>query len=35
MYQSSHSHKDTPLALSLIADTVLDASFLPEEVDAQ
>ena len=35
MYQSSHSHKGTPLALSLIADTVLNPSFLPEEIAAQ
>lgn len=35
MYQSSHFHAATPLALSLISDTVLNASFLPEEVDAQ
>ncbi|KAF7968119.1 hypothetical protein HWV62_20103 [Athelia sp. TMB] len=35
MYQSSHFHSATPLALSLIADTALNASFLPEEIDAQ
>ncbi|KZT73349.1 hypothetical protein DAEQUDRAFT_703735 [Daedalea quercina L-15889] len=35
MYQSSHFHQATPLALSLIADTALHASFLPEEIDAQ
>ncbi|KAJ7170169.1 mitochondrial processing peptidase [Mycena filopes] len=35
MYQSSHFHKGTPQALSLIADTVLNASFLPEEIEAQ
>jgi processing peptidase subunit alpha len=35
MYQSSHFHKGTPLALSLIADTVLDPAFLPEEIEAQ
>jgi processing peptidase subunit alpha len=35
MYQSSHFHKATPLALSLISDTVQNASFLPEELDAQ
>lgn len=35
MYQSSHFHQATPLALSLIADTTLHASFLPEEIDAQ
>ncbi|KAH9947132.1 Metalloenzyme, LuxS/M16 peptidase-like protein [Amylocystis lapponica] len=35
MYQSSHFHQATPLAMSLIADTVLNASFLPEEIAAQ
>jgi len=35
MYQSSHAHAGTPLALSLISDTILSASFLPKEVDAQ
>lgn len=35
MYQSSHFHQSTPLAVSLIADTVLNASFLPEEIEAQ
>ena len=35
MYQSSHAHKGTPLALSLIADTVLSPSFKQEELDAQ
>lgn len=35
MYQSSHAHKGTPLALSLIADTVLNPSFKQEELDAQ
>ncbi|EIM83585.1 mitochondrial processing peptidase [Stereum hirsutum FP-91666 SS1] len=35
MYQSSHFHQATPLAVSLIADTVLNASLLPEELDAQ
>ncbi|KAF8491990.1 mitochondrial processing peptidase [Russula emetica] len=35
MYQSSHFHKATPLALSLISDTVQNASFLPEELEAQ
>jgi mitochondrial-processing peptidase subunit alpha len=35
MYQSSHFHQSTPLALSLIADTVLNPSFLPEEIEAQ
>ncbi|KXN88857.1 Mitochondrial-processing peptidase subunit alpha [Leucoagaricus sp. SymC.cos] len=35
MYQSSHFHQATPLALSLIADTVLNPSFYPEEIEAQ
>ncbi|KAI1793122.1 Metalloenzyme, LuxS/M16 peptidase-like protein [Ganoderma leucocontextum] len=35
MYQSSHFHNGTPLAMSLIADTVLDAAFLSEEIAAQ
>lgn len=35
MYQSSHFHQATPLAMSLIADTVLNPSFLPEEIEAQ
>ncbi|TBU62598.1 Metalloenzyme, LuxS/M16 peptidase-like protein [Dichomitus squalens] len=35
MYQSSHFHEGTPLAMSLIADTVLDPAFLPEEIAAQ
>ena len=35
MYQSSHFHAATPLAMSLISDTVLNASFHPEEMDAQ
>ena len=35
MYQSSHAHKSTPLALSLIADTVLNPSIEHEELDAQ
>ncbi|CAK5264266.1 unnamed protein product [Mycena citricolor] len=35
MYQSSHFHKGTPEAMSLIADTVLNASFLPEEIELQ
>lgn len=35
MYQSSHFHQATPLALSLISDTVLDPSFHPEEIEAQ
>lgn len=35
MYQSSHAHEGTPLALSLIADTVLNPSFKQEELDVQ
>ncbi|KAH9932027.1 Metalloenzyme, LuxS/M16 peptidase-like protein [Epithele typhae] len=35
MYQSSHFNQGTPLALNLIADTVLNSAFLPEELDAQ
>lgn len=35
MYQSSHFPQGTPLAMSLISDTVLNAQFLPEEIDAQ
>ena len=35
MYQSSHPHKGTPLALSLIADTVLNPAFKPEDLEAQ
>ncbi|KAI0828882.1 LuxS/MPP-like metallohydrolase [Trametes gibbosa] len=35
MYQSSHFHQGTPLALSLIADTVLHPAFLEEELEAQ
>jgi processing peptidase subunit alpha len=35
MYQSSHFHQATPLAMSLISDTVLNASFLQEEIEAQ
>jgi len=35
MYQSSHFHAATPLAMSLIADTALQSSFLPEEIVAQ
>lgn len=35
MYQSSHFHKATPLALSLISETVQNAAFLPEELEAQ
>lgn len=35
MYQSSHFKSGTPLALSLIADTVQHPAFLPEELEAQ
>jgi processing peptidase subunit alpha len=35
MYQSSNSHQATPLALSLISDTVLNPTFLPAELDSQ
>lgn len=35
MYQSSHFHQATPLALSLISDTVLNPSFHSEEIEAQ
>ena len=35
MYQSSHAHKGTPLALSLIADTILNPSFKHDELDVQ
>jgi processing peptidase subunit alpha len=35
VYQSAHFQKATPLAVSLIADTVSDAQFTPEEVEAQ
>ena len=35
MYQSSHAHKGTRTALSLIASTVLNPALLPEELDAQ
>jgi mitochondrial-processing peptidase subunit alpha len=35
MYQSSHFHSATPLSLSLISDTIQNASFLPEEIEAQ
>ena len=34
-YQSTHFQKATPLAVSLIADTVANAQFAPEEVEAQ
>lgn len=35
MYQSSHFHAGTPLAMSLIEDTVRNPAFLPEELAAQ
>ncbi|KAI0059445.1 mitochondrial processing peptidase [Artomyces pyxidatus] len=35
MYQSSHFHQATPLAMSLISDTLQNASFLEEELEAQ
>ncbi len=35
MYQSSHFHQGTPLATELIADTILNPEFLPEELEAQ
>ncbi|KAG7099658.1 hypothetical protein E1B28_001484 [Marasmius oreades] len=35
MYQSSHFSQASPLALDLIADTVLNPSFFPEEIEAQ
>ncbi|KAH8110624.1 mitochondrial processing peptidase [Phellopilus nigrolimitatus] len=35
MYQSSHFQSATPLSLSVIADTVLNPAFLPEEIEAQ
>ncbi|KAI0348272.1 hypothetical protein BDW22DRAFT_1350450 [Trametopsis cervina] len=35
MYQSSHFHSATPLAVSLIADTVREPAFLQEEIEAQ
>lgn len=35
MYQSSHFHSATPLAVSLIADTVRHPAFLQEEIEAQ
>jgi mitochondrial-processing peptidase subunit alpha len=35
MYQSSHFQQATPLALSLISDTVLNPAFLAEELEAQ
>lgn len=35
MYQSSHFHKGTPLAMSLIADTIQNPAFAAEEIAAQ
>lgn len=35
MYQSSHFNKETPVALSIIADTVQNPAFLPEEIEGQ
>jgi len=35
MYQSSHFNSATPLALSVIADTVTNPAFLPEEIESQ
>lgn len=35
MYQSSHFHQATPQAMSLIAETASDPSFLADEIDAQ
>ncbi|TFK19966.1 LuxS/MPP-like metallohydrolase [Coprinopsis marcescibilis] len=35
MYQSSHFHKATPLAVSLIADTIQNPALLPDEIAAQ
>lgn len=35
MYQSSHFNKETPVALSIIADTVINPAFLPEEIEGQ
>lgn len=35
MYQSSHFHKATPLAMSLIADTIQNPTFSAEEIAAQ
>ena len=35
MYQSSHFHRSTPLALSLISDTIQHPNFLPEELEMQ
>ncbi|EJC98724.1 mitochondrial processing peptidase [Fomitiporia mediterranea MF3/22] len=35
MYQSIHFQSATPLAVSVIADTVLNPAFLPEEIEGQ
>jgi mitochondrial-processing peptidase subunit alpha len=35
MYQSSHFHEGTPLAVSILADTILNPLFLPEELETQ
>lgn len=35
MYQSVHFQSATPLALSVLADTVLNPAFLPEEIESQ
>jgi processing peptidase subunit alpha len=35
MYQSSNFDQATPLALSLISDTILNSAFLPDELDTQ
>ncbi|KAG8829355.1 Mitochondrial-processing peptidase subunit alpha [Serendipita sp. 399] len=35
MYQSSHFHNGTPLAMSILADTILNPLFLAEELQTQ
>lgn len=35
MYQSSHFHDGTPLAVSILADTILNPLFLAEELETQ
>lgn len=35
MYQSSHFHDGTPLAVSILADTILNPLFLSEELETQ
>ncbi|KAG8835136.1 Mitochondrial-processing peptidase subunit alpha [Serendipita sp. 400] len=35
MYQSSHFHHGTPLAVSILADTILNPLFLAEELETQ